>query len=86
MSERRPVCALCVYWKTDQVGSHPMAGHCHRYPPGVYINPTSGTIVQKFPMTERNQWCGEWSGDESALVDAARRSAVAHARGVASHG
>jgi hypothetical protein len=52
----------------------------------VYINPTSGTIVQKFPMTERNQWCGEWSGDESALVDAARRAVVAHARGVASHG
>ena len=48
MSETRPVCAHCIYWKTDQVAtSHPTSGHCHRYPPGVFVNPTTGTVVQK---------------------------------------
>lgn len=54
----------------------PTAGHCHRFPPSVHINPTSGTIVQKFPTTDHRHWCGEWSDDDRKLVDAAHRSFV----------
>jgi hypothetical protein len=85
VSERRPICAHCVYWKAEHISNQPTAGHCHRYPPGVFVNPSSGTVVQKFPMTERGQWCGEWNGDETAIVEAARNSALKHAREAASH-
>ena len=83
MSETRPVCAHCIYWKADQVSNHPTSGHCHRYPPGIFVNPTTGTIIQKFPSTERLQWCGEWNGDDTALVEAARQSVLKHARDAA---
>jgi hypothetical protein len=36
-------------------------------------------------MTDRSQWCGEWNGDETAIVEAARNSALKHAREAASH-
>ena len=78
MSELRPVCTHCIYWMTDHTSTTPTAGHCHRYPPGVYIS-HNGTVVQKFPMTDRGQWCGEWSDDASGLEQAARRSLVRHA-------
>lgn len=73
MSELRPVCAQCIYWVTDHTSKTPTAGHCHRYPPGVFVNP-NGTVVQKFPMTDRGAWCGEWNGDASHLEAAARQS------------
>ena len=78
-SENRPVCGHCVYWKGEVSSDRPTIGHCHRYPPGVFVNPSSGTVVQKFPVTDRSQWCGEWSDDETALADAARR--CVHKRG-----
>ena len=63
---------------TDQTSTTPTAGHCHRYPPGIYVSP-SGTVVQKFPMTDRNAWCGEWSDDDSYLREAAHRAIARHA-------
>lgn len=78
MSEVRPACAHCVYWKAEHTSNTPTAGHCHRFPPGIHTAP-SGTVIQKFPMTDRSQWCGEWSDDDSALVAGARRALVKHA-------
>jgi len=69
----------------DHTVDPPTVGHCHRMPPGIYINPKSGTVVQKFPMTDRHQWCGEWKGDEAELVEAARQSTLLHARDFALH-
>ena len=77
MSDLRPVCSQCIYWTTDHTSRTPTAGHCHRFPPGVYISP-NGTVVQKFPMTDRGAWCGEWSDDDSRLMAAARRSVSRH--------
>lgn len=79
MSDSRPNCGHCIYWKGEATSDRPLTGHCHRNPPGVFINPTSGTVVQKFPLTDRSQWCGEWSDDEAPLVEAAKRSL--HKRG-----
>ena len=72
----RPNCSHCVYWVSDHTGNPPTAGHCHRYPPGVYINPQTGTVVQKFPTTDHHHWCGEWSDDEQRLAEAAKRTIV----------
>ena len=73
MHRLRPICAHCVYWSADTTAQPPTVGHCHRLPPGIYINPETGTVVQKFPATDHHQWCGEWSDDETALVEGARR-------------
>ena len=51
-------------------------GHCHRYPPGVYVNPQTGTVAQKFPTTDHRHWCGEWNGDDDVLSDMVRQSAA----------
>ena len=72
----RPTCSHCVYWVSDHAANPPTVGHCHRYPPGVYINPQTGTIVQKFPSTDHHHWCGEWSDDDAGLVEAAKRSVI----------
>ena len=81
MRHLRPLCKYCVYWMVDSSSPTSTAGHCHRSPPGIYINPTSGVVVQKFPSTDHHQWCGEWSDDDSRLVEAARRSLKDHAAG-----
>lgn len=83
MTERRPTCAHCIYWKGEQVSAQPTTGHCHRYPPGVFANPQTGTVVQKFPVTERSQWCGEWNGDDTALAEAVHHAMLKHARDAA---
>ena len=72
----RPICTHCVYWVHDQTGGPVTVGHCHRFPPGIYVNPTTGTVVQKFPWTDHHHWCGEWSDDDTDLLDAAKRSIV----------
>jgi hypothetical protein len=79
MSERRPVCAHCIYWRPDQLVGQPTAGHCHRNPPGICVNPNSGTVIQKFPMTERAQWCGEWCGDDTQLLETMHRAMLKRA-------
>lgn len=71
----RPTCATCVYWVADPTQG---GGHCHSHPPGIHTNAATGTVVQKFPMTDPRQWCGEWSDDEVGMADMARR-AVARA-------
>lgn len=72
----RPTCSHCVYWVNDHQADPPTVGHCHRFPPGVTVNPETGTIVQKFPATDRRQWCGEWSDDAETLAAAAKRSLI----------
>jgi len=74
MPSIRPNCSQCVFWVADRRGETATTGHCHRYPPGVYINPQSGTIVQKFPSTDRQNWCGEWSGDDVQWLDAFKQA------------
>ena len=72
MRAMRPTCSHCIFWLTERVGGTATSGHCHRYPPGIYINPHTGTVVQKFPATDRHHWCGEWDGDEDRWMDALR--------------
>ena len=74
MHHARPVCARCSYWVEDHTATPATAGHCHRYPPAVYVNPQSKTISQKFPVTDRHHWCGEWCGDDSRLMEGIRQS------------
>jgi hypothetical protein len=76
MHHLRPNCSHCIYWAVDNTANPPTAGHCHRYPPGVTINPKTGIVLQKFPTTDRHHWCGEWSGDDSRFVEALRQIAA----------
>lgn len=77
----RPMCGHCVYWVLDQAASTPTVGHCHRFPPGIYIMPENGTVVQKFPSLDHHQWCGEWSGDETRFAEAVKLSVAQSVRG-----
>lgn len=70
----RPTCATCVFWVLDPTQGGATAGHCHRNPPGIHTNASTGTVIQKFPMTEHRQWCGEWSDDEAGWVDKGHRA------------
>ena len=72
----RPTCSHCVYWVIDQTAEPATVGHCHRFPPQVASNPESGVVLQKFPTTDRRQWCGEWSDDAVRLAAAAKRSMI----------
>ena len=76
MHHLRPMCARCAYWVEDNTAFPPTAGHCHRYPPGIFINPKDGVVAQKFPTTDRHHWCGEWCGNDSRLMEGVRESAV----------
>ncbi len=80
MIHLRPTCSHCRYWQEDRTANPPTAGHCHRYPPGIYVNPQTGVVVQKFPMTDHRHWCGEWNDDEAELVDAAHKLVVSAAK------
>lgn len=80
MRHLRPQCSACVYWVIDPATNTATAGHCHRYPPLVFANPATGTIVQKYPMTDHHQWCGEWQADDAALVSGAREAIKRHAQ------
>jgi hypothetical protein len=46
----------------------------------VAFNSKTLALVQKFPVTDRNEWCGEWDGDETRLKAAAHEIAVEIAR------
>lgn len=72
MRHMRPHCSACIYWVVDPAAGASSSGHCHRYPPLAFANPATGTIVQKYPTTDHQQWCGEWSGDDAPLLAAAR--------------
>lgn len=72
MRHLRPHCSYCAYWLPDPTAKPASMGHCHRFPPGIYVNPSTGTVVQKFPATDHHHWCGEWNGDDTRLVEAAR--------------
>lgn len=79
MRHLRPVCSQCVYWIGER---STVVGHCHRHPPAIVVNPETGTVSQRFPTTDHQQWCGEWKGDETELVAAARQCVVKRAQTV----
>jgi len=80
MRRLRPLCSHCVFWIADNTANPPTAGPCHGYPPGIYVNPQTGTVIQKFPTTDHHHWCGEWNGDETSLVDAAQKLVIKSAQ------
>jgi hypothetical protein len=80
MRHLRPLCSHCIYWLPDSSGTAATVGHCHRFPPGIYVNPQTGTVVQKFPTTDHHHWCGEWNGDDSKLTEAVRQTALQSAK------
>jgi hypothetical protein len=57
----------------DQTAEPTTVGNCHRYPPSLAVNPQTGSAIQKFPLTDRRHWCGEFSDDETQMVEAIRR-------------
>jgi len=75
MRHLRPLCGHCIFWKSED-DPRSTVGHCHRYPPGVYVNPESGIVAQKFPTTDHKHWCGEWDGDKTRLDRMVRESAA----------
>ncbi len=81
MRHLHPLCSRCIYWQHDNTTTAGTVGHCHRFPPGIYMNPHTGTVVQKFPTTDKSHWCGEWNGDPSHLAEAVRNSALRSAAG-----
>ncbi len=74
MHLQKPQCSHCIYWVTDGTANPATAGHCHRFPPGIHVNPKTGIVVQKFPTTDHHHWCGEWNGDDTWLQEAVRTS------------
>ena len=70
MSLQRPTCLHCVFWDKDAANPLATIGRCRRRPPGIAYNSKSATMIQRFPITGRNDWCGEWCGDETRLDEA----------------
>lgn len=67
----RPTCGTCIFWVLDPTQG---GGHCHRYPPGIHTNINTGTVVQKFPMTDSRNWCGEWNDDDVSMSEKGKRA------------
>ena len=76
MGHLRPQCSHCIYWVTDPSVHKATVGHCHRYPPGLHVNPQTGTVIQRFPATDHHHWCGEWNCDESWIDEALHQMTV----------
>ena len=74
MSILRPQCSHCIFWVSEDTGDVSKSGHCHRYPPSVYMNQQNGVVGQKFPTTEHRHWCGEWCDDHGRLKDMVART------------
>jgi hypothetical protein len=74
MRHLRPLCSQCIYWVVDRNANPRTTGHCHRYPPVISVNPNTGAVVQKFPTTTNQHWCGEWSHDEMRVTDGIRQT------------
>lgn len=69
-------CRLCLYWSEDP-GDY-QVGYCCRYPPTIVPDPDrpSGRLTRRdifgetqFPVTDRNEWCGEWKEREEQGSD-----------------
>jgi len=82
---RAPVLTLWATVVAEQLGfdhdealtlGRAVAG-LNAYPPSLAINPQTGTAVQKFPLTDRRHWCGEFSDDESHMIEAIKRITAA---------
>lgn len=71
----RPTCAECAYWVEDHTAVTPTAGTI-RSSSGIYVKPDDCVVVQKFPTTDRHQWCGEWCGSDDKLMDGVRQSVL----------
>ena len=50
------ICKACKYWEKDR---------CHRYPPVVISeNPSFTSVVCAHPVTDAEDWCGEFAKQE----------------------
>lgn len=57
--EPEPACETCRFW--ERYRDHD--GHCLRYPPTVYAEPSSdpdGPSGQTIPQVMSHEWCGEY--------------------------
>jgi len=54
MTKTTPRCDSCMYWKR----SNSAGGECRRYPPWIEC-----TDKSSWPMTVRDDFCGEWEED-----------------------
>lgn len=57
-------CAMCLYWQPATVYGLE-SGNCRRLSPVVSV--VGGLRSSHFPVTKRDQWCGEfsWGGREA---------------------
>jgi hypothetical protein len=56
-----PACEDCVFWErknNDPQSSGWWMGWCKRFPP--MCPPASGSEYNRFPVTPRGLWCGEF--------------------------
>jgi len=48
-------CKNCKYY--DKIDNE--KGYCHKYPPTIHYN-----NVDRFAITPKNEWCGEYEAEE----------------------
>lgn len=59
-----PTCSACRFWKQNEGKEH---GECRRYPPqstervGTEAGEVSSTTYSDWPLTDADEWCGEFS-------------------------
>jgi hypothetical protein len=66
-------CGECRYWKPHVAREDWPDGLCRRWPPNMIVT-DAGEVVEesRWPCTERNDWCGEFS---MAFTDENKRRA-----------
>lgn len=67
-----PCCNDCCYWGREDIkGTEENSAFCHRYPPTIHggfdKTPKDFSYLDKlrhvsdFPVTHKNNWCGEFT-------------------------
>ena len=52
-------CESCRFWKQSQMGVINGDGKCRIRAPQICTDEYGGSVTD-FPLTEINEWCGEW--------------------------
>lgn len=55
------ICEACQFWEKISDGKTPVIGKCKIDPPQIH---DKYGISGVFPVTELDDWCGQWNGFE----------------------
>lgn len=58
-------CETCVFWKPR---SMTYDGSCRQRPPVLVVDPEDGTAITRWPVTDRDDLCGEWKTRAEGIV------------------